>query len=100
MLGDIEAEERAFIKAEAAYDRAISLNPDFFTLTCAAAYLTKNEGRIAKAKRRLNRSLQLLETSQAYAALGAIAEREGNLEEAQNLYAKAGAGTGAAVKPR
>ena len=40
--------------------------------------------------------MQLLETSQAYAALGAIAEREGNLEEAQNLYAKAGAGAGAA----
>ena len=96
LLGDIEAEERAFIKAEAAYDRAISLNPDFFYAHLRSGILNEKRGRIAKAKRRLNRSLQLLETSQAYAALGAIAEREGNLEEAQNLYAKAGAGAGAA----
>ena len=95
LLGDIEAEERAFIKAEAAYDSAISLNPDFFYAHLRSGILTKN-GVASPRQRRLNRSLQLLETSQAYAALGAIAEREGNLEEAQNLYAKAGAGAGAA----
>ena len=95
LLGDIDAEEQALTAADAAYDRAISLNPDFFYAHLRSGILTEKRGRIAKATRQLNRSLQLLETAQAYNALGAIAEREGNLEEAQNLYAKAATDAGA-----
>ena len=95
LLGDIDAEEQALTAADAAYDRAISLNPDFFYAHLRSGILNEKRGRIAKAKSQLNRSLQLLETAQAYNALGAIAEREGNLEEAQNLYAKAATGGGA-----
>ena len=71
------------------------MNPDFFYAHLRSGILNEKRGRIAKAKSQLNRSLQLLETAQAYNALGAIAEREGNLEEAQNLYAKAATGGGA-----
>jgi predicted Zn-dependent protease len=95
LLGDLDAEEQAFTAAETAYDQAIRLNPDFFYAHLRSGILNEKRGRIAKAKSQLNRSLQLLETAQAYNALGAIAEREGNLEEAQNLYAKAAADTGA-----
>ena len=95
LLGDLGAEEQAFTAAETAYDQAIRLNPDFFYAHLRSGILNEKRGRIAKAKSQLNRSLQLLETAQAYNALGAIAEREGNLEEAQNLYAKAAADTGA-----
>ena len=95
LLGDIDAEEQALTAADAAYDRAISLNPDFFYAHLRSGILNEKRGRIAKAKSQLNRSLQLLETAQAYNALGAIAEREGNLEEAQNLYAKAATDAGA-----
>jgi predicted Zn-dependent protease len=94
LLGDIDAEEQAFTAADAAYDRAISLNPDFFYAHLRGGILNEKRGRIAKAKNQLNRSLQLLETAQAYNALGSIAEREGNLEEAENLYAKAAADSG------
>jgi tetratricopeptide (TPR) repeat protein len=95
LLGDLDAEEQAFTAAETAYDQAIRLNPDFFYAHLRSGILNEKRGRIAKAKSQLNRSLQLLETAQAYNALGAIAEREGKLEEAQNLYAKAAADTGA-----
>lgn len=95
LLGDLDAEEQAFTAADAAYDRAISLNPDFFYAHLRSGILNEKRGRIAKAKYQLNRSLQLLETAQAYNALGAIAEREGNLEEAQNFYAKAAEDAGA-----
>ena len=86
---------RQFVKADTAYDRAISLNPNFFYAHLRGGILNEKRGRIVKAKSQLNRSLQLLETAQAYHALGSIAEREGNLEEAENLYAKAAADSGA-----
>lgn len=95
LLGDINAEEQAVAAADTAYDRAISLNPNFFYAHLRGGILNEKRGRIVKAKSQLNRSLQLLETAQAYHALGSIAEREGNLEEAENLYAKAAADSGA-----
>ena len=95
LLGDIDVEEQAVTAADAAYDRAISLNPDFFYAHLRGGILNEKRGRIAKAKNQLNRSLQLLETAQAYNALGSIAEREGNFEEAESLYAKAAADAGA-----
>lgn len=89
LLGDIEADEDDLNAADRAYDQAVSLNPNFFYPLLRSGVVNEQQGRIAKAKRRLNRSLALLETAQAYNALGAIAEREGNLQQAEELYARA-----------
>ena len=96
LLGDLEFEGNALDSAERAYDQAIKLNPKFFYPLLRSGVLNENRARIAKAKRHLNRSLELLQTAQAYQTLGAIAEREGNLSEADALYAKAAQGSGAA----
>tara|TARA_A100001015_G_scaffold287618_1_gene357572 strand:+ start:122 stop:772 length:651 start_codon:yes stop_codon:yes gene_type:complete len=96
LLGDIEADEDDLNAADRAYDQAVSLNPNFFYPLLRSGVVNEQQGRIAKAKRRLNRSLALLETAQAYNALGAIAEREGKLQQAEELYARAAQDSGAA----
>ena len=95
LLGDIEAQENSLGAADAAFDQAIALNPNFFYPLLRSGMVNEKQGRTAKAKRQLNRSLQLLETAQAYSTLGAIAEREGNTREAEELYAKAATDQGA-----
>lgn len=95
LLGDIEAEENALGAADAAFDQAIALNPNFFYPLLRSGMVNEKRGRTSKAKRHLNRSLKLLQTAQAYGALGAIAEREGNTQEAEELYAKAATDGGA-----
>ena len=100
LLGDIEAQENSLGAADAAFDRAIALNPNFFYPLLRSGMVNEKQGRTAKAKRQLNRSLQLLETAQAYSTLGAIAEREGNTREAEELYAKAATDQGANGKLR
>ena len=94
LLGDIEVEEDALADADHSFDQAISLNPEFFYPLLRSGIVSEQRGQLAKAKRQLNRSLQLLETAQAYSALGTIAEREGNLQEAESLYAKAAQDSG------
>ena len=95
LLGDIEADEDDLNAADRAYDQAINLNPNFFYPLMRSGVINERQGRIAKAKRRLNRSLKLLETAEAYNTLGAIAEREGNLQQAEELYARAAQDSGA-----
>jgi predicted Zn-dependent protease len=95
LLGDIEADEDDLNAADRAYDQAVSLNPNFFYPLMRSGVINERQGRIAKAKRRLNRSLELLETAEAYNTLGAIAEREGNLQQAEDLYARAAQDSGA-----
>jgi predicted Zn-dependent protease len=94
LLGDIEAKENALGAADAAFDRAVALNPNFFYPLLRSGMVNEKRGRASKAKRQLNRSLQLLQTAQAYGTLGAIAEREGNTREAEELYAKAATDAG------
>ena len=96
LLGDIEADEDDLNAADRAYDQAVNLNPNFFYPLMRSGVINERQGRIAKAKRRLNRSLELLETAEAYNTLGAIAEREGNLQQAEELYARAALDSGAA----
>ena len=96
LLGDIELAQNDVAKADRAFDRAIALNPDFFYTRLRSGVVKEQRGRLGEAKQQLNRSLALLQTAQAYGALGAIAEREGNLQQAEALYAKAANDTGAA----
>ena len=96
LLGDIEANEDDLNAADRAYDQAVSLNPNFFYPLLRSGVINERQSRIAKAKRRLNRSLELLETAEAYNTLGAIAEREGNLRQAEELYARAAQDSGVA----
>jgi predicted Zn-dependent protease len=91
LLGDIEAQEKKLGAADIAFDQAIALNPNFFYPLLRSGIVNEKRGRTSKAKRHLNRSLALLQTAQAYGALGAIAEREGNIQEAEEFYAKAAA---------
>ena len=81
--------------ADAAFDQAIALNPKFFYPLLRGGMVNEKRGQTSKAKRQLNRSLTLLQTAQAYSTLGAIAEREGNSQEAEELYAKAATDNGA-----
>jgi hypothetical protein len=95
LLGDIEAQENKLGAADTAFDQAIALNPNFFYPLLRSGMVNEKRGRTTKAKRHLNRSLELLQTAQAYGTLGAIAEREGNTQEAEELYAKAATDGGA-----
>lgn len=88
-LGDIAQQRKDYRSAKQHYDRAISLNRDFF-------YYYLQRGKVYEATRNLNAarqdyatSMKYLPTSDAQASLGQFAEREGNLVAAKRFYAMA-----------
>ena len=88
-LGDLELDTKRYTSAQNAYAEAIQLNPGFFYPHLQSGITSEKQGALNQAKSRLNRSLELLPTAQAYNALGNIAERQGNTDEAREYFAAA-----------
>lgn len=98
LLGDIEHKKNNLTVAQKHYDKAISLNNDFFYYYLQNGLVTEKLGDKVKAKRYLDRSLQLLPTANAYNSLGNIARTQGQIAEAKGYYTKAAGQQNAAGK--
>jgi predicted Zn-dependent protease len=89
LLGDLERRERDFPAAIKAYDAAIQRDPEYF-----AYYLGRGVSRKATdpelARSDFERSVKLLPTAIAYNELGAIAEANGDVDQALKLFEAAG----------
>lgn len=88
-LGDLELDAKRYTSAQNAYSEAIELNPGFFYPHLQSGITSEKQDALKQAKSRLNRSIELLPTAQAYNALGNIAERQGNTDEAREYFAAA-----------
>ncbi len=95
-LGDIDRGKNNFSASKRAYDKAIELNPNFFYYYLGRGQLFEANGQQRAAKSDLNRSMQLLPTSVAQAALGNIATVERDFESAKKYY-RAAASAGGSV---
>ena len=89
LLGDIEQKNKHYKAAGKYYDKAISLNDNFFYYHLQRGLVNERLNRKAAAKRRLKRSLELLPTANAFNGLGNIARKERRFDEAKKHYAKA-----------
>ena len=90
-LGDMEAEGRNWRGALGHYDRAITLNDNFFYYHLQKGLASEKVRDYRSAQRSLNRSVELLPTANAHNALGDIAKVSGNRDAAVSQYAKAAA---------
>ena len=95
-LGDLELDAKRYTAAQNAYSEAIELNPDFFYPHLQSGLASEKQGALTKAISRLNRSIELLPTPQAYNALGNIAQRQGDTDQAREYFAAASKGQGEA----
>ena len=89
LLGDIEQKNKRHKAAQQYYDKAISLNGNFFYYHLQSGLVNERLNKRAAAKRRLKRSLELLPTADAFNSLGNIARKERRFDEAKKYYAKA-----------
>ena len=88
-LGDLELDAKRYTSAQNAYSEAIDLNPGFFYSYLQSGITSEKQGALSQAKSRLNRSIELLPTAQAFNALGNIAERQGDTDQAREYFAAA-----------
>jgi predicted Zn-dependent protease len=89
LLGDIEQKNKRYDTALKYYDKAISLNDNFFYYHLQSGIVNERLKRNTASKRRLKRSLELLPTANAFNSLGNIARKEGRFDDAKQYYAKA-----------
>lgn len=89
LLGDIEHKNNKLRTAKKHYDKAISLNNDFFYYFLQNGLVSEKLGDQASAKRYLDRSVQLLPTANAYNSLGNIARAQGQISNAKQYYSQA-----------
>jgi predicted Zn-dependent protease len=100
LRGDARLVADKYDKAITNYDRAISRRDGFFYYHLQRGIANKELGRTDRAVIDLNRSLELLPTAPAHAALGDIAEERGETQDAIGHYrvvAKSGGDYGAAA---
>ena len=93
-LGDLARTKKQFDASKRSYDRAIQLNPNFFYYYLGRGQLFGDAGQQRAAKADLNKSMQLLPTTVAQAALGNIAVVERDFDSAKKYYRAAASGGG------
>jgi len=98
LQGDIEQKHGRLQAAIKQYDRASSLNPDFFYFYLQRGLANESLNRSALAQANLQRSVKLLPTANAYNALGNLARKAGRMDEAKGYYAKVAGGQGELAK--
>lgn len=88
LMGDLEQKNNRLKPALEQYDKAISLNPDFFYyyLQRGKAYEQLNLNDNAQTD--LERSTELLPTAGAHFSLGNLARKAGRFDDAKQHYAK------------
>ena len=88
LSGDALVKQTQFQGARQQYDKAIKLNPDFFYFYLQRGLTNQALQLNNQAEADLKKSLKLLPTGNAYYALGNLAERSGNFEQAKSYYTK------------
>jgi len=89
LLGDIEQKNKNYKTALNQYDKAVSLNSNFFYYYLQRGLAKSELRRSTSAKGDLQKSVKLLPTANAYKVLGDIASNERQYAEAKQYYAKA-----------
>ena len=87
LMGDVEQKKRQLEAAVAQYDKATSLNPDFFYYYLQRGKVKEQLNLVAQAQSDLERSVALLPTADAYNSLGNLARQAGRLNDAKAYYA-------------
>ncbi len=85
-LGEIALAEKDEKKAIGYYEKAISLDPDYFGSYLGAGVAQYRSGNKAKAEELLTRSSKLLPTAPAAFYLGELAKGRGETQKAMQLY--------------
>ncbi|MDH3669771.1 MAG: M48 family metalloprotease [Gammaproteobacteria bacterium] len=98
LLGDIELRNKRFSTARRRYDKAISLNGNFFYYYLQRGLVNERLKANSAAQRDLTRSVELLPTADAFNALGNIARAGHQYGTAKQYYAKAARHQSAAGK--
>lgn len=98
LLGKIEQRNKRFSTARGHYDKAISLNGDFFYYYLQRGLVNERLKANTVAQRDLTRSVELLPTADAFNALGNIARAGRQYATAKQYYAKAAGHQSAAGK--
>lgn len=98
LLGDIEQRRKRFSTARRHYDKAISLNGNFFYYYLQRGLVNERLKANTAAQRDLTRSTELLPTANAYNALGNVARTQRQYDGAKQYYAKAASHKSAAGK--
>jgi len=93
-LGDIARMNKRYDAAKTHYDKAISLNNDFFYYYLGRGKLFEARGQHRAARADLDRSMKLLPTSAAQAALGNVAKAQRDFVSAKKHYRAAAAASG------
>ena len=88
LQGDVDQKNRQLHSAIKQYDKASSLNPNFFYYYLQRGMVNESLSRSDRARSDLERSVKLLPTANAYNALGNLARKAGRLDEAQAYYSK------------
>jgi tetratricopeptide (TPR) repeat protein len=88
LMGDVEQKNRRLKPALTQYDKATSLNPNFFNYYLQRGKVKEQLNLSRQAQSDLKRSLELLPTADAYNSLGNLARKAGRLNEAKSYYAK------------
>lgn len=87
LMGDVEQKNKRYKPAIKQYDKATSLNPDFFYYYLQRGKVKEQLNMTSQAQTDLERSVALLPTADAYNSLGALAEKAGRLDDAKSYYA-------------
>jgi len=98
LMGDVEQKNNRLKPAMKQYDKATSLNPDFFYYYLQRGLVSERLKLAAQARSDLQRSVTLLPTADAYNSLGNLARQDGRLDEAKGYYARVAGVQGALGK--
>jgi tetratricopeptide (TPR) repeat protein len=88
LMGDVEQKNRRLKPAVKQYDKATSLNPNFFYYYLQRGKVKEQLNLTGQAQSDLKHSVELLPTADAYNSLGNLAKKTGRLNEAKAYYAK------------
>jgi predicted Zn-dependent protease len=94
LKGDTYAQRRKFDEAMDAYDRALRLNDSFFGHYLRRGELRERLGDLAGAESDLKRSLELLPTADAHLAMGRLAARQNDRQQAVDHFKAASSSRG------
>ena len=94
-LGDMARISKKYDASKRHYDQAISLNKDFFYYYLGRGKLHEARGQMSAARADLNRSMQLLPTTDAQTALGDVSVALNDFTSAKKHYQAAAAAGGA-----
>ncbi len=86
LSGDIDAASKDFRRAERAFDSALQRDDSFFYHYLRRGQIRHELGNYAAARSDLERSIELLPTSEANLVLGNLEKRAGNMDSASRYY--------------